>query len=112
MEITGRIKLITDTQTFGSGFTKRECVITTTDDKYPQDIKLEFIKERCDLLDAYKLGDEVEVSFNIRGNEYNGKYYVQLQGWKIVDLGKHQDKKSDYVPSVDTEELRGDDIPF
>ena len=93
MEYTliGKIKIIGDTQTFGSGFTKRELVITTADTKYPQDIKFEAIKERCDLLDAYNPGDEVEVAFNINGNEYNGKYYVNLQAWKIQYVGSHQD---------------------
>jgi hypothetical protein len=82
-EITGRLIVLNDTQTFGSGFQKREFVITTADEKFAQDIKFEAIKDGCAKLDAFKFGDTLKVSFNIRGNEYNGKYYVSLQAWKI-----------------------------
>ena len=81
-EIEGSIKVILDTQTFGSGFTKREFVITT-EEKFPQDVKLELIKEKVALLDKFSEGQRVKASFNIRGNEYKGKYYVNLQAWKL-----------------------------
>ncbi len=83
MDIKGKVKLIEDTQTFGSGFTKRSFVITT-DDKYPQDVKFDCIKDKTELLNSLKEGDGVNVDFNIRGNEYKGKYYVNLEAWKIV----------------------------
>ena len=83
LELKGKIKLINPTQTFDSGFTKREFVITTSE-QYPQDVKFEVVKDKCDTLDKYKVGQEVTVHLNIRGNEYNGKYYVSLQAWKIA----------------------------
>lgn len=82
IKITGTIKLINETQTFDSGFQKREFVVTTKE-QYPQDLKIELIKDKCDKLDSFGEGQEVEVAINLRGNEYNGKYYVNLQGWKI-----------------------------
>jgi single-strand DNA-binding protein len=80
--LSGRIKAIMDQVTFPSGFTKREFVVTT-EDKFPQDIKLELIKDKCSLIDGYAANEEVTVSFNIRGNENNGRYYVNLQAWKV-----------------------------
>ncbi len=82
-EALGKIKLINETQSFASGFTKREFVVTTANDKYPQDLKFEVVKDRCVLLDAFEAGQDVQVSFDIRGNEYNGKYFVNLSCWKI-----------------------------
>ena len=82
-EVSGKIKVISETQSFPSGFTKREFVVTTTHDKYPQDLKFEIVKDKCSLLDSYKEGQEVQVTFDIRGNEYNGKYYVSLSCWKL-----------------------------
>ena len=81
-ETTGAIKLINDIQTFSSGFEKREFVITT-DEKNPQDIKLELIKDDVVKTDQFKVGDNVKVSWNLRGNEYNEKFYVNLQAWRI-----------------------------
>ena len=82
-EANGKIKLISVTQNFPSGFSKREFVVTTGDTKYPQDLKFEMVKDKCAILDNYKEGSDVKVSFDVRGNEYNGKYYVNLSCWKL-----------------------------
>ena len=84
--MVGSVKVIEETQTFASGFSKREFVITT-EDKYPQDVKFEATKEKIEQVDKLKTGDHVKVSFNIRGNEYKGRYYVNLQAWKIENAG-------------------------
>lgn len=89
-ETTGKIKVIFDTQTFASGFAKREFVVTTQHDKYPQDLKFEIVKDKCPLLDGFDEGQEVTVNFDVRGNEYNGKYYVSLAAWKIAGTGAQQ----------------------
>ena len=82
LQLQGRIKVILDTQTFDSGFSKRSFVVTTAE-QYPQDVQFDFFKEKTASLDSYNVGDEVNVHFNIRGNEYNGRYYVNLNAWKM-----------------------------
>lgn len=86
-EINGVVKLVPDAQTFGSGFTKREVVVTVADGKYPQDINLEFIQDKVGLLDDVRIGDEVSITFDIRGKEYNGRYFNNLVGWKLEVAG-------------------------
>jgi single-strand DNA-binding protein len=81
-DLTGKVKLIMDLQTFDSGFTKREFVVTT-EEEYPQDVKFECIKDKCSLLDSYSVGQTVKVSFNLRGNEYKERYFVNLQAWRM-----------------------------
>lgn len=82
--INGQIKWMGELQTFESGFQKVEFVVTT-DEKYPQDIKFYAKKDRADyVLSHNKVGDLVSVDFNIRGNEYKGQYYVNLEAWKIA----------------------------
>ena len=80
--VSGKLIVLNDTQTFPSGFSKREFVIETGD-KYPQQIKLEAVKDKCADFDSIPIGSILAVDFNIRGNEYNGKYYVNLQSWKV-----------------------------
>ena len=87
-ELTGKIKLIQEAKTFDSGFTKREMVVIVEDGKYPQEINLEFVQDKVALLDGLQPGQEVTVSFDIRGREYNGRYFNNLQGWKIVPAGE------------------------
>ncbi len=82
-EAKGKIKMIGEVQSFASGFTKREFVVTTDHDKYPQDIKFDVVKDKCAMLDSFNTGDEVQVNFDIRGREYNGRYYVDLACWKL-----------------------------
>jgi hypothetical protein len=82
MEIVGILKLATEVENYPSGFYKREFVLTTKD-QYPQDIKFELLKEKVELLRMVNSGDEIKVSFEIRGREYSGKYYNSLVAWKI-----------------------------
>ena len=81
-EVTGKLKVKMEEQSFSSGFTKREFVLTT-EEQYPQDIKFELIKDKTSVIDKFKPNDTIKVSFNLRGNEYNGKYYVNLQAWRV-----------------------------
>ncbi|MBP85083.1 MAG: hypothetical protein CMO61_14675 [Verrucomicrobiales bacterium] len=82
-DLEGVVKVIDEVQTFASGFSKREFVVEVEDGKYPQSIKFECVKEKTSLTDGLKIGDSVKVSFDIRGNEYNGRYYVNLNAWKV-----------------------------
>ncbi len=83
-ELTGKVKLIQEAKQFDSGFTKREMVVVVEDGKYPQEINLEFVQDKVTLLDDLEIGQQVTVSFDIRGREYNGRYFNNLQGWRIV----------------------------
>ena len=113
LKLIGKVKLILDLQSWDSGFTKREFVITTNE-QYPQDVKLECIKDKTSLLDGLSEGDDVEVSFNVRGNEYNGKYYVNLQAWRLTKSGRAESinepppSEPDFEPVGDDD----DDLPF
>ncbi len=86
MELIGRIKLIRDEQTFPSGFTKREFVITT-EEQYPNDIQFELLKEKGNLITSFKEGDRLKVQFDVRGREWQGKYFNSLVAWKIEAAG-------------------------
>ena len=88
-ELKGKIKVLFEQQDFPSGFYKRDFVITTNE-QYPQDIKLSALKERVEQLNGLGEGDEVLVKFDLRGREYNGNYYVDLNAWRIERGGSAQ----------------------
>ncbi len=81
-EMTGKVKVVNDTMSFPSGFSKREFVVTT-DEQYPQDVAFEVVKEKTTLLDSLQPGQQVTVHFDVRGREYNGRYFVNLNAWRI-----------------------------
>ena len=107
-ELTGKIKLLQEPKTFDSGFTKREMVVIVEDGKYPQEINLEFVQDKVALLDNLQPGQEVTVSFDIRGREYNGRYFNNLQGWKVVVA----DEQGGAGPGPALADVPDDDIPF
>ena len=110
-QATGRLKAIFDTQTFPSGFTKREFVVTTGEDKYPQDIKFELVKDKCEWLDNYQEGQEVTVSFDVRGNEFKEKYYVNLNAWKLEPVGQQQAAQQPAQPQGNQHQQGGHPMP-
>lgn len=81
-EMTGKVKKVMDLMTFDSGFTKREFVITT-DEQYPQDVKFETVRDKTSLCDKLSEGQEVTVHFDVRGNEYKDRFYVNLNAWRV-----------------------------
>ena len=119
MEILGRIKNISDTQTFGSnGFEKREVVITT-DDQYPQMLLVEFIQDKCDLLNNYTVGQDVKISINLRGKEWINpegvaKYFNSIQGWRIENLSSNKPNVTDFpeMPPASIMDEEDEDLPF
>lgn len=87
MEIEGKVHLIGQTETVGSAGTfKKRVIVIATDEQYAQHIPIDFVQDKCEILDKYAVGQKVKVSINIRGNEYNGKYYCNLNGWRIEKL--------------------------
>ncbi len=80
--LEGTILEIKNTETFSSGFKKREIIIKT-DEEFPQDIKIDFIQDNCEKLDLFMEGEQVMVAFTVVGNLYQGKYYTNLRGIAI-----------------------------
>ena len=103
MYITGKLKLINETKEYGSnGFKKREVVITT-EEQYTQDLLIEFIQDKCDLLNSYQVGQSVKVDINLRGREWESpqgeiKYFNSIQGWRIEKLFSDNDDST--IPPV------------
>ena len=114
-EITGTLKKVFDEQTFGSGFNKREFVLTIESGRFPQDIKFECVKDKVDLVSKLKPGAKVKVSFDLRGREWKENYYVNLNAWKITaDSGAPgaTDEDGAPLPEEPGQSVPDEDVPF
>jgi len=110
--LEGKIKKIMPRQDFPSGFYKQQFVVTTND-KYPQDIALECLKEDCDLLKDRQVGDAVKVHFNLRGREWNDKFYNDISAWKIEgEVSGGQSTPEPQKPAYEAPTGDDNDIPF
>ena len=126
MEVQGTIKMVGETQTFGSnGFRKRE-VVVTTEEQYPQHIMVEFVQDKTDLLNTFNVGQAVKISINLRGREWvnpqgETKYFNSIQGWRIENLQQQQAQGNTAAPMPPADEFEPatnlnsddhDDLPF
>jgi single-strand DNA-binding protein len=113
-ELKGKIKAIFPTEQKTDIFKTRDFVVETEGD-YPQMVKFQINQDKCNILDNFKEGQEVDVSFNLRGREWNGKYFTNLEAWRVFGV---QDEtavvpKTEAVKAniVDDGEVE-DDLPF
>ena len=117
-EVIGKIILIGQTETVGSAGTfRKRLLVVETSEQYSQKIPVDFVQDKTELLNNYAIGDAVNVSINIRGNEYNGKYYCSLNGWRITkESGNTATTKTEPKQAFETantfKEEDHDDLPF
>jgi hypothetical protein len=98
MELSGKIKEIKKQEERGTF--KFRNLILTTQEQYPQTIEIQFVQDKCGILDSYVAGDTVKVGINIRGREWSDpqgvvKYFNTIQGWKINKEGVNEIEVSD-----------------
>lgn len=92
MKIEGKIKSIGSEEAFGkNGFRVRKIVVVTNE-QYPQPVEIQFVQDKCAILNNYQVGQDVEININIRSREYTSpqgeiKYFINLQGWRINPVG-------------------------
>lgn len=80
---TGAVVKVGDLQKVSEKFAKRELVLTDGAASYPQMIAFQFTQKNCELLEVCRVGDQVEVTFGLKGREYNGKYFTNLDGFRL-----------------------------
>ena len=130
MEIKGKIKKISETVEISDRFRKREFIIEYSNNpEYPQVIQFEMVQDRCEILDQFKEGQQVEIFFDLRGREWTSpqgeiRYFNKLQAWKIVSEELKEEtsttnKKYEDKDKLDNQEKPGwldnenmDDLPF
>lgn len=103
---SGTLKVKGNTKQVSDKFKIREFVLTDGDHKYPQSIQFQLTQDRCMLLDDFNIGDEMEVTFNLRGREWvnpkgETKYFNSLDVFRINGESNR---------NIDPQE--NDDLPF
>ncbi|WP_293875166.1 DUF3127 domain-containing protein [Flavobacterium sp.] len=124
MEVTGKIKIVNAEQQVSASFKKRELVVAT-EEQYPQFISINFVQDKCDMLNNYNVGDAVKVSINLRGREWlspqgETKYFNDIQGWRIektqaeapVATMPPMPPAEAFAPATNFNEEEHDDLPF
>lgn len=90
-DICGKLHVISDTKQVSEKFSKREFVVEVPDGKYPQFLQFQLTGDRCDAIADFHVGDQLRVTFNLRGREWNDpkggvKYFNTLDVWKVENI--------------------------
>lgn len=123
LEVVGVLYKDLGTQVISDKMEKREFVIETTDEQYPQLVKFELVNDKCKILDGYKQGEKIKVSFNLRGREWKKDantppaYFTNLAAWRISKADNDFESTAAHTePNTKRETAPvptgGDDLPF
>ena len=114
--LKGELKVIGDVQQISDSFKKREFVVVDASGQYAQTIMFQAVQDRVDLLNNFKIGDNVEVTFFLRGREWTNpkdgavRYFNSLDAWKVEPLGGGSATTADNAETFVAE--GDDDLPF
>lgn len=122
----GVLKVKNEENRVSDRFKKREFVLTIEpSSQYPQHVMFQLAQDKCSLLDSHNVGDEIEISFNLRGREFvkdgETRYFNTLDVWQIKSLNKSVSPTqmgSDFKPANNSNESGifsnpgTDDFPF
>jgi hypothetical protein len=117
-KLTGTIYKIEDTVQVTESFSKRLLVVTDNHPEYPQFIPFEMTQDKCDILDKFGEGQEVEVSFNLKGREWTSpqgevKYFGTFDAWRVEECSKNVAKtEEEKTPEEPVSTEADDDLPF
>lgn len=118
-KVIGEVHFIDEENVISDKFKKRDFVLKVIDGNYEQFVKLELHQDRCDLVDKIRIGEDVEVEFNLRGREWNGKYFTNLVAWKVQRVNEVVSDLSSLKPQIEPIENEqtesngfSDDLPF
>lgn len=81
-EVEGTLHKVFPIESKSGTFQTREFVITS-DGQYVQYIKFQAVQDRCGIVDNFKEGERVKVYFDLRGREWQGKYFTNLNAWRV-----------------------------
>lgn len=97
-EIEGTLHKKFEIESKSSSFQTREFVITT-DGSYQQFVKFQLTQDKCAIVDTFQEGEKVKVTFDLRGREWQGKYFTNLNAWRVESAGSSAIQNQSAVPS-------------
>lgn len=102
-EISGKIIEIYKEQKVSERFTKREFILEVPDNNFTQLLKFQLVQDKTDLINPYKIGEQVTVHFNIKGSKWKDSYFVNLDAWRISRKGataenSQKSNQNDFIP--------------
>ena len=92
---------------------KKQTFLVNTGAQYNPEICFQlFGEEKVEMLNHHNEGEQVEVSFNLSSKEFNGKYFHNIDAWRIETIESNTQNKIEEAPEFNTPSTEEDDLPF
>lgn len=116
-EVEGKLHKKFDIENKTSSFQAREFVLEVPDGNYPQFVKFQLVQDRCALIDNMTEGEMIKVHFDLRGREWQGKYFTNLNAWRVekatgTTSAPPAPAEAGAFPTAADEPAADDDLPF
>ena len=116
-ELEGKLVKKFDIERKKESFQTREFVVLDESSQYPQYIKFQLVQDRCEIIDNMDENTMVKVYFDLRGREWQGKYFTNLQAWRVEAGGQTARPKAvgefpSTPPPGNDDGTSYDDLPF
>ncbi len=111
MDINGKIIQLLGVQTGQgkNGTWKKQEFILETGDTYPKKVCIAVWGDKIDM-SKFRIGDPIQVSFDVESREFNGRWYTDVKAWKVVGQGNSDSPAPEYNGPIDP--IPDDDLPF
>jgi hypothetical protein len=101
MDVKGRLLQIlplqSGTSKSGNGWSKQEFVIET-EDQFPKKVCFTLFGDKVSILNSIPVGSQIEVAFNLESREFNGKWYSNINAWKVNMVQSQATGSNEYSP--------------
>lgn len=115
-QVDGKLHKIFNTEQKSEKFRARDFVIEVADGKFPQMVKFQLTQDKCEAIDNFREGEQITVHFDLRGREWNGKYFTNLNAWRLESAGGADDGNPPPHSEADFAAMSSgnfdDDMPF
>ena len=118
MKVTGKIHNVGALRVVSEKFKSKD-VVLLTDEKFPQYISIQFTQDKTELITQNDVGQQVEVSINLRGRKWESpqgeiKYFNTIEGWQINTAERANEIVAERLAEMPQApfKLDEDDLPF
>lgn len=118
MNIKGKVHELSGVITVSDKFKKRELILEYAENPtYPEYVKFEAVQDKVNLFDSFKIGDQVELFFNMRGRPWTDKtgktsYFNTLSVWRASKIEGGSASEPEYTTPIIIPVDVDDDLSF
>jgi len=110
-KITKKLEIESGTSKAGKEWKKQSFIIDTGSQYNPEICFQLFGEDKIQILENYNEGDKVDVSFNLSSREYNGRYFHNVDAWRVESIENTLSTNNEELPDFESPSEE-DDLPF